>query len=126
MLILNCLSWWYTDGWAWRLQGHRKTLQTLSEYFSVEALLGSLFAPYRQTLVYEGQRKNVSNLANRLLDSFVSRCVGFVYRAALLFVASVLAIVEIVLIVVSAVIWPVIPLLPIIGVALYLYGALLV
>ena len=122
MLIFNCLTWWYGSGWAWRLQGHLKSLKTLSEYFSVEALLRTLFAPYRQTLVYDRRQKNISNLGSRLLDGAVSRCVGFLYRSSLLFMACLLALGEVILFILSAVVWPLIPLLPLLAVVLYLKG----
>lgn len=122
MLIFNCLTWWYGSGWAWRLQGHLKSMKTLFEYFSVQALLRTMWAPYRQTLVYDRRQKNISNLGSRIVDGLVSRCIGFLYRSTLLTVACLLSLVELMLLVLTAVIWPFIPLLPILAVVLFLNG----
>ena len=120
MLIFNCLRWWYGSGWSWRLQSHRQSFRILFEYFSVDALLRTLFAPYRQTLVSDGRQKNMSNLMNRLLDSLVSSGIGFVYRTTLIIVAGILAIGEIVLFALSAVLWPFVPLVPLLAIAVYI------
>jgi hypothetical protein len=120
MLILNCLRWWYGSGWSWRLRQHRQSFRILFEYFSVGALLRTLFAPYRQTLVSDGRQNNMSNLMNRIVDSLVSSGIGFVYRATLIVVAALIAVGEIVLFILTAVLWPFVPVLPIIAVVLAL------
>jgi hypothetical protein len=85
MVIKLMLEWWYLRGfkWAW----HTMIVARLSnamEYFSVKALIRTLFSPYKQT--YSGPSgKGIEAIFRYIVDAAVSRVLGFLVRSILIF-----------------------------------------
>jgi hypothetical protein len=85
MVIKLMLEWWYLRGfkWAW----HTMVVARLSnamEYFSVKALIRTLFSPYKQT--YTGPNgKGIDAIFRYMVDATVSRALGFMVRSILIF-----------------------------------------
>ena len=121
MLIINCLQWWYSKGWAWSVQSQYRAHVATLEYFSVGAVLRTLFAPFRQTLTVHGRRRGLGDYFSDALDLFVSRMVGFFYRSILLFIAAIFMLVRLISIILSALLWPLVP-LSFVGAILLLLG----
>jgi hypothetical protein len=119
MLALDFITWWYGAGWTGVFRATQKRLHSLSEMFSINILLRTLFSPWRRIISYPG-----AGLDARLRafgDNIVSRCIGFTVRFMVLLTAAfgfaflgIIGMVELVL-------WPFVPLA---GVALIIRGLL--
>lgn len=121
MLILNCLQWWYGTGWKWRAAQSGRVMSGWADYFSVESILRTMFAPYKLTLT-GGHGRGLSEKFQVLLDSLVSRFVGFLVRLSLLLAAALLFVVYGILSVAALIVWPFVPLLPLVAVILAVVG----
>ena len=87
------------------------------ETFSVQELVRTLFAPFRET--YAGKVKGPLDVQIKaFFDRFISRIIGFIVRSFLIGMALVGLAAVFVVAVFSLLAWPFIPLLPIIGVLL--------
>lgn len=87
------------------------------DFFSVGLLAGSLFAPYRQ-ISASGGNGTAGDQLRAFGDRLFSRVIGAVIRSALIVIGlvSALAVGVVGLIIVAA--WPILPVLPIVGVFL--------
>jgi hypothetical protein len=107
MLAVMFFSWWYGEGWLKVAASFKHRLVSVGSFFSVNQLLGTLFAPWRRIITYPG-----ASLGERLRawgDNLFSRIIGFVVRvfvllaaATTLFIVSAATIVELLL-------WPLLP-----------------
>ena len=108
MIIFDLLGWWYLEGW----RGFGRTLiekmRGALSFFSLGALLRTLFAPFRQISANEG--------------GAASRLVGAVVRIFLMIVGIVVFVLEAILSVLLMIAWPLVPLLPVICVVLTVMG----
>ncbi len=117
MIIFDLLGWWYLEGW----RGFGRTLiekmRGALSFFSLGALLRTLFAPFRQISANEG-----GAALQVFLDRLVSRLVGAVVRIFLMIVGIVVFVLEAILSVLLMIAWPLVPLLPVICVVLTVMG----
>ena len=102
MFIVGMLSWWYSAGWKRCLLNVVDNLAGLYDYFSFELLIKTLFSPFLDRLI------------SRLIGAFI-RLIVIIIGTLTLVVASVIGLVRIVL-------WPIVPWLPIVGLAVALTG----
>lgn len=122
MFIWLCVRWWYGAGWAyaWR-RGVVQRLEWCEATFSMGALVRTWFAPFKQT--YSGKVKGSIGVHFRAaVDSLVSRVIGFLVRSVLLLAGLVTSLFVFVTGLVFIIVWPFIPLLPLIGLVLWLMG----
>jgi hypothetical protein len=119
MLVTSFFSWWYGAGWKQVAVSFRPRSQTVLYNFSVNQLLGTLFAPWRKIITYPG-----ASFGDRLRawgDNIVSRGVGFVVRLLVL-LAAVLCLIAVMLeTALELIVWP---LLPVAVPALFIAGVL--
>lgn len=87
--------------------------------FSTRTLLRTLFAPWRRIVTYPGASLDAKMRAS--LDNLVSRCIGFTVRFFVLLAAGVALVALLVFALLEIIVWPLVPLL---GVALIVKGAL--
>jgi len=122
MFLWLCARWWYSAGWAYAWQrGVVQRLQWCEATFSMAALVRSWFAPFKQT--YSGNVKGSIGVHFRAaIDSFISRIIGFLVRSILLIAGAMCSLFVTVTGLLFIVIWPLIPLLPLIGLALLVKG----
>jgi len=117
MIIVNLLGWWYLEGWREFGQTLIEKMRGALSFFSIGALIRTLFAPFRQISA------NESGAALQVfLDRLISRLVGAVVRILLMIVGIIIFVIEAVLSVVLMVIWPLIPILPAICIVLTIMG----
>jgi hypothetical protein len=91
------------------------------DYFSIDLLIGTLFAPFRQI----SAGKTTGSLDVQLhafFDRLISRCIGAVMRIFMVVVGTIAIILHAVIGGLFLVTWAVIPLLPVIGVMLFVVG----
>jgi hypothetical protein len=121
MFIVGILSWWYGPGWRGRAAIIRDRLDGTMDYFSIDLLLKTLFSPFRQI----SAGKTTGPLAVQMrafFDRLISRMIGAMVRSAVILVGIVAIIISAIVGIVTLVIWAFVPLLPVIGVTLWLTG----
>lgn len=121
MVIWGMVTWWYTLGWRQCLEQVKSRVEATLDFFSIGLLLRTLFAPFRQ--ISAGRVRGSFDVQMRaFFDRLVSRIIGMVVRLIMIVIGSVTIIINLTcgLIVVGA--WAFVPLMPIIGLSLFLLG----
>lgn len=121
MFVVGLLSWWYGAGWKARLAAVRERIARTYDYFSIDLLLGTLFAPFRQ--ISAGRSDGPLAMRWRaFVDRLVSRCIGAVMRLFLIVFGIVTIVLVAIIGVVLVVLWACVPLMPLIGAVLAIIG----
>lgn len=121
LLVTNLLRWWYTDGWRQRVFWVSHRLDAALDYFSIDLLLKTLFAPYRQ--ISAGKVDGPLEVQLRaLIDKLFSRVIGAFIRLVILLVGVVVIVMQLLVGIVVLVVWAAVPLLPFLGFALSITG----
>lgn len=121
MFIVGILSWWYGPGWRERISIMREHVGSIMDYFSIGLLLKTLFSPFRQ--ISAGKVSGPLAVQMRALaDRLISRIIGGMIRSVMVIVGICAIIITTILGCITLVLWAFIPLLPIIGVVLWLAG----
>ena len=122
MFLVGLISWWYGRGWIeqWRRNGGM-LLRTL-EFFSVGQLAMTLFSPFRQISVGGSHGRGLAAAFSDMLDALVSRCIGAFVRFFTILAGIALIALQLLYVGVVMVFWWMLPLLPLVGVVLYLVG----
>jgi hypothetical protein len=121
MFIVGILSWWYGAGWQQRFAMLRERLATTNDYFSIDLLATTLFAPFRQ--ISAGQVNGPLGVKFRaFLDRLISRCIGAMVRSAMIIIGVAAILVHSVIGCITLIMWALVPLLPFVGLWLYAVG----
>ena len=121
MFVVSLLRWWYSDGWARRAKLIALQLEGTMDYFSIDLLLKTLFAPFRQ--ISAGKVDGPLGVQMRaMVDKLVSRVIGAMVRLVLLLIGIVTIIIQAILGLALLAVWAFIPVLPLIGLGLTLTG----
>ena len=107
MIIFDMLGWWYLEGWRGFGHGLIEKIRGVLSFFSLGALVRTLFAPFRQISANEG-----GAALQVFLDRLISRLVGAVVRIFLMVIGIIVFVVEAILSLVLMIIWPLVPVLP--------------
>lgn len=121
MFTVGLLQWWYGAGIRDQFVHATDRVAGLYDYFSVDLLARSLFAPFRQISATKVSGSLEVRL-RALIDRLVSRMVGTVMRAILIIVGIVGVIVTIIMNLLRVLIWIVLPIMPFVGLTLMLAG----
>ena len=119
--MLTLARWWYTTGWA-RLFGHiGQRASNVLAAFSVGLLARTLFDPFRQ--IAAGRSSGSLNDQTRAFaDRTFSRFIGAFVRFMVIVIGLLAWLIVVLIGLVQAVLWPVVPLLPIVGLVLAMTG----
>ena len=121
MFIVGMLTWWYGDGWRQRAVMIRERIAATSDFFSIDLLLRTFFSPFRQ--ISAGGVDGPLGLKLRaFFDRLISRIIGSIVRATIILIGSVAIVFHSLVGLLVIVLWAVIPLLPVIGLGLYMTG----
>ena len=121
LLALSLLRWWYGDGWRSRARLVAGRLEGVIDYFSVDLLIKTLFAPYRQ--ISAGRVDGPLGVQFRaMIDKLFSRIIGAFIRLILLVVGGVTIGLTAAFGCVVLLGWSLVPLLPVVGVVLSVIG----
>ncbi len=121
LLVTELLKWWYTAGLRQRLQKISVRLDGTIDYFSMDLLLKTLFAPFRQ--ISAGKVDGSLEVKLRaLIDKLFSRLIGAFVRLLLLVVGGVTIMLQAVSALVVIVLWLLVPFLPVAGIVLTVIG----
>jgi len=121
MVILNLLTWWYGVGWRRQVILLKERLAKTSDYFSIDLLLRTLFAPFRQ--LSAGKVDGPIGVKIRaFFDRLISRIIGGIVRLTMIGIGGVTIGFQALLGVIRLVGWAVVPVVPIIGLILSIAG----
>ena len=121
MFIVGLLSWWYGAGWRQRAMLIRERVARTIDYFSIDLLLKTLFAPFRQ--ISAGKINGPIGVKWRaFVDRTISRIIGSIIRIFIILIGSVTIILYGVMGLATLVLWAIIPALPLIGFLLFISG----
>lgn len=121
MFIVGLLQWWYGDGWVRQVAYARDRIAGIYDYFSIDLLARSWFAPFRQISAGKVQGSLEAHW-RAFVDRMISRFIGAFMRTILIVagVISVLVFSFASLIVVA--LWALLPFAPFAGAYLAFIG----
>lgn len=123
MAIAEMFLWWYAHGWQIFVQKIKHFFVDITDFFSMDSLIRTLFQPFRQISAgAAGSEASVDLKIQMFLDRLVSRVVGFCSRLVLLLAGCIIIVVGGIISVVLIVLWPIIPFAPIVGIILTVLG----
>lgn len=121
LLVTEMLRWWYTVGWRGRAKLIAVQLDGTMDYFSMDLLLKTLFAPFRQ--ISAGTIDGSLEIKLRaLVDKLFSRVIGAFIRLTILVIGLIVIFMQAILGCLILVGWGLLPLLPIIGITISTIG----
>jgi len=121
LLVTELLRWWYTAGWRGRAKRIANQLDATIDYFSMDLLAKTLFAPFRQ--ISAGKVDGPLEVKLRaMLDKLFSRVIGAVIRTILLVVGVVAIAFQVLIGGLILLGWGLVPLLPVVGLILTVKG----
>lgn len=121
MFIVGIFSWWYGQGWRQRASRLGERLRSSMDYFSIDLLLRTFFAPFRQ--IAAGKVNGPLGVQMRaFLDRVISRIIGAMIRFVMIIIGSLAIGFHGIVGGVLLVFWALIPLLPVVGLVLFVIG----
>ncbi len=122
MLLFSMLRWWYTRGWVW-LARHMMVTRNkrIADFFSITALLKTMFAPFRQDVV-DTKNAPIGVKLQALGGNLISRFFGFFIRLILIICGAVLIVANSVVALALLIIWPLLPFAPLVTFLLVMIG----
>lgn len=122
MFIWLSLRWWYSAGWQWVwARAVSQRVRWCLETFSLSTLIRTLFSPFKQTFA-GGVKGSIGDHFRAFVDRSISRVIGFLVRSILILAALVSILFVLVSGVLLVLIWPLLPMVPGLGVVLYAAG----
>ena len=119
MAIAQMFVWWYSRGWQVFIDKLRTTLTNILDFFSMGSLVRTLFKPFRQISAETASSSSSLDLKfHMFIDRLVSRIVGFFSRLIILLAGSVIILLGGIFSLMLIILWPIVPLLPIVGLVL--------
>lgn len=122
MLITSLLGWWYGSGWKKLGQVMVQKLMASEDFFSIDLLAGTLFAPFRQISADTGRGGTLQMKMQAAFDKLFSRFVGMMVRSILIVTGIVWLFIQAVVDIVILLAWPLLPIAPLLGLVLSLMG----
>lgn len=121
MFLTGVVRWWYTEGWQQRLGIVRERLAGTLDFFSINLLLKTLFAPFRQ--ISAGATSGPLQVRlQAFFDKLISRFIGAFMRVILIGIGLVAVVLQLLWGVIMLGFWVCLPVLPIVGLALFCIG----
>ena len=121
MFIVGMFRWWYSDGWLQCVRSVQGTLLGVYDYFSIDLLLRTLFSPFRQ--ISAGKVNGPLGVQLRAwFDQLISRTIGAFVRSVVIIIGSAALFLSVGWGLIRLIAWPLVPLLPVIGVLLAMSG----
>jgi hypothetical protein len=121
MFLVGILSWWYGKGLSSRVQIVKDRLKASVDFFSVGLLISTLFAPFRQ-ISAGGVTGPIGVQLRAFFDRLLSRFIGAFVRTFMIVFGLIAMLLQIVFGFIVLIFWLIIPLLPIIGLIMWVIG----
>lgn len=121
MFIVGFLGWWYGAGWRTRLRKIGARIMSVFDVFSIDLLIKTWLAPFRQ--IGAGQTgRGLSEQLRVLFDALVSRAIGGAVRTITIGIGLIVVTVMAIAGILEGILWLFVPLLPVVGVILFAIG----
>lgn len=121
MFIVGILSWWYGAGWRQRFTMLKERLANTMDYFSIDLLARTLFAPFRQ--ISAGKVSGpLSVKMHAFFDRLVSRAIGAMVRSTMIAIGVGAIFIHSILGLITVIAWAFVPFLPLMGILLFISG----
>ena len=118
---MGFFQWWYGDGWARQVVYARDKVAGVYDYFSIDLLVKSWFAPFRQ--ISAGKVRGSLQVQWRaFLDRTISRFIGAFMRTLLIIIGAMCLLVFSVGGALAIALWALLPLFPVAGIVLAAIG----
>ena len=126
MVLFEMFSWWYSRGWLTFIKKIRSFLTSITDFFSMDSLIRTLFQPFRQISAETANSSSSIDIKfHMFIDRLVSRIIGFFSRLLLLIAGLIIIIFGGSLSLILIVLWPFIPFLPVAGIVVSVMGVTL-
>lgn len=123
MVIVGILSWWYGRGIKQQYQAAIMRFRLHFDFFSLDLLAATLFSPFRQ--IDAGKVRGPLGVQLRaFFDQVFSRVIGTIVRLVVMIIGSLWLILLCILQLIRLTVWTVLPVMPFVGVALYVGGVI--
>ncbi len=122
MLIISLAHWWYGAGWKKLAQVMIQKLALTEDFFSIDLLLATLVAPFRQISADSPVNGSLQMKFQAMFDKLFSRFIGLVVRSLLILVGGMWIVAQALVDIVILAFWPIVPFLPLIGLILAING----
>lgn len=122
MLIVGFLQWWYLRGWTDFIHKILSLLSSLVDSFSISLLLKTLFAPYKQISAYGSGNESIQAQISDFFDKLLSRVIGMILRLIIMAIGIVVILLGVLFGGIAILIWPLLPVLPFVGIILTVVG----
>ncbi|PKL31953.1 hypothetical protein CVV43_00705 [Candidatus Saccharibacteria bacterium HGW-Saccharibacteria-1] len=121
MFLANILYWWYGGGWLGRVQLLKSRLVASADFFSIDLLASTLFAPYRQ--ISAGSVDGpIGVKVQAFFDKLLSRFIGAIVRSFMVIFGIVAMFLQLLVGLVMLGFWLILPLFPVIGLIMMVLG----
>jgi hypothetical protein len=121
MFLVGMLSWWYGDGWRSKMRQLKRRLQGTIDFFSIDILLETFFAPFRQ--ISTGTRgTNLAASFAVFVDKAFARIFGAILRTFMIIIGIASVSLQFLGSAIILVLWPIVPFIRAIGAVLAIIG----
>lgn len=114
MFLRGFISWWYGGGWFGRVKMMKDRLKASADFFSVELLISTLVAPYRQ-ISAGNVTGSLNDQIKAFFDKLLSRTIGAIIRIFMIIFGLIAMFLQVLFGIIILAAWLIIPLLPAIG-----------
>lgn len=121
MVIVGFFSWWYGAGWRRQIMLAREKIAGYFDYFSIDLLLRTWFAPFRQ-ISAGGVQGPIGVQIRAFFDQLVSRVIGSIVRSIMIVIGCVTILGALIIYTLKVIFWAIIPIIPIVGFVLMVLG----
>lgn len=121
MFLVGILSWWYGEGLASRPGIIKQRLISSADFFSIDLMFSTLFAPFRQ--ISAGQVSgSIDQQIRAFFDRLLSRFIGAFMRLSMILVGLGSLIFQAIFGLLTMLVWVVLPLAPAVGLIITIIG----
>lgn len=124
MFIVGLLVWWYGPGWKKVGTILAQKAVVTEDYFSIDLLLKTLFSPFRQISADTLRGGTLGDKLRAAFDKLFSRLIGAAVRVILILTGCLWLLLNIIIDIGILLLWPLLPVLPLIGIILSAVGFL--
>ena len=111
------VSWWYGSGWLDQVGLVRTRFARVADRYSLGLLARTLFSPFKQLDAYGNGGNSLDAKLRGWLDLQISRMIGAMIRSFMLIFGLMAMLVEALIAVLRLIVWPLLPVMPVIGLA---------
>ena len=121
MIVVGFFAWWYGAGWWRRITTVWGKLVSVFDYFSIDLLVRTWFAPFRQ--ISAGAVDGPIGVQIRaFFDRLISRTIGGIVRSFMIIFGIVVLTVTAAAGLVFIIAWALVPMLPLLGAGFAIVG----